>query len=87
MDKKQDKEDYYGVLKVGKTCTRDDLKKAYKKLAMKWHPFKNLLNREKAMRKFRRINEAYEVHNIQTQFFFDYYYCLLIYLSMQQSFT
>jgi len=61
MDNRKHNQDYYGVLKVGKNCTEDDLKKAYKKLAMKWHPFKNLLNREKATQKFRRINEAYEV--------------------------
>jgi len=69
MDKNKDNKDYYGVLKVGKNCTRDDLKKAYQKLAMKWHPFKNLLNREKATHKFQRINEAYEVHYIQLNYY------------------
>lgn len=58
---KKVKKDYYGILKVGMNCTRDDLRNAYRKLAMKWHPFKNLLNREKASIKFNRISEAYEV--------------------------
>ena len=69
MDKKENKDkDYYEVLKVGKHCTMDDLKKSYKRLAMKWHPFKNPLNQEKAMTKFKRINEAYEVFNTPNQF-------------------
>jgi DnaJ family protein B protein 4 len=53
--------DYYGVLKVPKTATEDDLKKAYRKLAMKWHPDKNPNNKKEAEAKFKQISEAYEV--------------------------
>lgn len=53
--------DYYGVLKVPKTATDDDLKKAYRKLAMKWHPDKNPTSKKEAEAKFKQISEAYEV--------------------------
>ncbi|EFJ30969.1 hypothetical protein SELMODRAFT_267144 [Selaginella moellendorffii] len=53
--------DYYDVLKVGKSASEDDLKKAYRKLAMKWHPDKNPKNKKEAEAKFKQISEAYEV--------------------------
>ncbi|CAI5472964.1 unnamed protein product [Closterium sp. Yama58-4] len=53
--------DYYGLLSVPKTATDDDLKKAYRKLAMKWHPDKNPDNKKAAEAKFKQISEAYEV--------------------------
>ncbi|KAH8966395.1 hypothetical protein BDL97_03G023300 [Sphagnum fallax] len=53
--------DYYYVLKVGKGASEDDLKKAYRKLAMKWHPDKNPNNKKTAEAKFKEIAEAYEV--------------------------
>ncbi|CAI5480650.1 unnamed protein product [Closterium sp. Yama58-4] len=53
--------DYYGLLSVPKTATDDELKKAYRKLAMKWHPDKNPDNKEAAEAKFKQISEAYEV--------------------------
>eukprot|EP00897_Mesotaenium_endlicherianum_P006505 jgi/Mesen1/5883/ME000299S04990 len=53
--------DYYGVLKVAKGASDDDLKKAYRKLAMKWHPDKNPTNKKEAEAKFKQISEAYEV--------------------------
>ena len=40
------KRDYYQVLGVEKTATIDQIKKAYKKLAIKWHPDKNPDNKE-----------------------------------------
>ena len=57
--------DYYDVLKVPKNATDDELKKAYRKLAMKWHPDKNQDKKEVAEAKFKQISEAYEVslHN------------------------
>ncbi|KAL2346807.1 hypothetical protein Fmac_000807 [Flemingia macrophylla] len=56
--------DYYNVLKVSRNATEDDLKKAYRKLAMKWHPDKNRDNNNEAEAKFKQISEAYEARNI-----------------------
>ena len=54
------KRDYYEVLGVGKNPSDDDLKKAYRKLAMQYHPDKNPGNKE-AEEKFREATEAYEI--------------------------
>ncbi|KAG5226337.1 dnaJ subfamily member [Salix suchowensis] len=53
--------DYYKILQVDKTAKDDDLKKAYRKLAMKWHPDKNPNNKKEAEAKFKQISEAYDV--------------------------
>lgn len=53
------KRDFYEVLDVAKTATAADIKKAYRKLALKWHPDKNKSN--EATGKFKEINEAYEI--------------------------
>lgn len=53
--------DYYKILGVDKSAKEDDLKKAYRKLAMKWHPDKNPNNKKEAEEKFKQISEAYEV--------------------------
>ncbi|MED6130975.1 hypothetical protein PIB30_005628 [Stylosanthes scabra] len=53
--------DYYKILGVDKTANDDDLKKAYRKLAMKWHPDKNPNNKNDAEAKFKQISEAYDV--------------------------
>ncbi|XP_034550629.1 dnaJ homolog subfamily B member 2 isoform X2 [Notolabrus celidotus] len=53
--------DYYSVLGVIKTASQDDIKKAYRKLALKWHPDKNPDNKEEAEKKFKEVAEAYEV--------------------------
>ncbi|XP_037542307.1 dnaJ homolog subfamily B member 2 isoform X2 [Nematolebias whitei] len=53
--------DYYNILGVPRTATQDDIKKAYRKLALKWHPDKNPDNKEEAERKFKEVAEAYEV--------------------------
>ena len=53
--------DYYGILGVSKDATETDIKKAYRKLALKWHPDKNPDNKEEAEEKFKSISEAYEV--------------------------
>lgn len=55
------RKDYYQILGVEKTASEGDIKKAYKKLALKWHPDKNPNNREEAQRKFQEIAEAYSV--------------------------
>ena len=54
------KRDYYDVLGVGKSADASEIKKAYRKLAMKYHPDKNPGDKE-AEEKFKEINEAYEV--------------------------
>ena len=53
--------DYYAILGVKKDATEDELKKAYKKLALKWHPDRNINNAEAATAKFKEVAEAYEV--------------------------
>ena len=52
-------EDYYQVLGVEKKATADEIKKAYRKLALKWHPDKN--PNKGAEEKFKKISEAYAV--------------------------
>jgi len=53
--------DYYKVLGVPRDATDAQLKKAYRKLALKWHPDKNPDNREAAAEKFKEVGEAYAV--------------------------
>ncbi|XP_053304106.1 dnaJ homolog subfamily C member 21 [Spea bombifrons] len=52
---------HYEVLGVRRDCTDEDLKKAYRKLALKWHPDKNLDNSEEAAEQFKLIQAAYDV--------------------------
>ena len=64
-----DKKNYYDILGVDKKASADEIKSAYRKLAMKYHPDK-VANageevRKQATEKFRGINEAYE--HIKTQ--------------------
>ena len=54
------KRDYYEVLGVDKNATADEIKKAYRKLAKKYHPDANPNNKEEAEAKFKEVNEAYE---------------------------
>lgn len=54
-------EDYYQVLGVDKKASADEIKKAYRKLAVKWHPDKNPNNKAAAEEKFKKISEAYAV--------------------------
>ncbi len=54
------KREYYEVLGVSKTATKDEIKKAYRKLALQFHPDKNPDNKD-AEEHFKEVNEAYEV--------------------------
>lgn len=53
--------DYYKVLGVDKGASDQEIAKAYKKLALKYHPDKNPDNKEEAEENFKRVTEAYEV--------------------------
>jgi DnaJ family protein B protein 4 len=53
--------DYYKILGVEKNATEEQIKKAYKKLALKWHPDRNPDNKKLSEEKFKELAEAYEV--------------------------
>ena len=55
-----EKRDYYEVLGVARNANADEIKKAYRKAAIKYHPDKNPGDKE-AEEKFKEANEAYEV--------------------------
>jgi DnaJ family protein B protein 12 len=51
--------DYYAVLGVDRKASEDEIKKAYKKMALQWHPDKNPNNADEATKKFKEIAEAF----------------------------
>jgi len=56
-----DADDYYQVLGVSRNASKDDIAKAYKRLALKYHPDKNPDNREEAEEQFKKVAQAYDV--------------------------
>lgn len=55
------KSDYYDILGVSKGVSADEIKKAYKKQAVEWHPDKHQNNKDAAEKRFKEINEAYQI--------------------------
>ena len=55
------KRDYYEVLGVNRNASEDEIKKAYRQLAKKYHPDANPDNKKEAEAKFKEVSEAYEV--------------------------
>merc|ERR1719350_1200421 len=53
--------DYYEMLGIKRDATPEDIKKGYRRAALKWHPDKNADNKEEAEAKFKEISEAYSV--------------------------
>ncbi|HUV42759.1 MAG TPA: DnaJ C-terminal domain-containing protein [Patescibacteria group bacterium] len=53
------KRDYYDILDVSKNASKDEIRKAYRKKALEWHPDRN--KSSSANEKFKEINEAYEI--------------------------
>ena len=54
-------DDYYEILGVPRTATEDDIRKGYRRQALRWHPDKNPDNKEVAEERFKLVSEAYEV--------------------------
>ena len=54
-------EKYYKILEIPINSNENDIKKAYKKLAMKYHPDRNLDNKDEASKKFKEVSDAYQI--------------------------
>lgn len=52
---------YYQILNVSKDATLEEIKKAYKNLALKYHPDRNINNKKEAEQRFKEIVEAYTI--------------------------
>src|SRR3990172_11730790 len=55
------KRDYYEVLSVSRSASPEEIKKAYRKQALQWHPDKNPDNKKQSEEKFKQAAEAYSV--------------------------
>ena len=53
--------DYYKILEVSRDATEDQIKKSYRRLALKWHPDRNPESKKQAEEQFKLVSEAYEV--------------------------
>ena len=51
----------FKILEINENASQDDIKKAYKKLAIKYHPDKNIHNKMDAIEKFQEILHAYQI--------------------------
>ncbi len=68
------KTDYYDILGISKSASADEIKKAYRKQALEWHPDRHKDNKEAAEKRFKEINEAYQVlSNPQKKTSYDQY--------------
>jgi DnaJ-class molecular chaperone len=68
------KTDYYDILGVSKNASADEIKKAYRKQALEWHPDTHKGDKEAAEKRFKEINEAYQVlSNPQKKQMYDQY--------------
>lgn len=56
-----EKPDYYDILGVPRNASLEEIKRAYRKLALEWHPDRHKEDKEVAEKKFKEINEAYQV--------------------------
>lgn len=52
---------FFFPFQVSRSASNDEIRRAYRKLALRWHPDKNKGNEEEATATFRRISEAYDV--------------------------
>lgn len=59
-------EDLYVVLGISKNATNEEIKKSYYKLALMYHPDRNMENKEEAEVKFKTVAEAFEVRWLET---------------------
>ncbi|HLE49260.1 MAG TPA: DnaJ C-terminal domain-containing protein [Patescibacteria group bacterium] len=55
------KSDYYDILGINKSASADEIKKAYRKQALEWHPDRHKDDKEAAEKRFKEVNEAYQV--------------------------
>jgi curved DNA-binding protein len=53
--------DYYDILGISKSASADEIKKAYRKQALEWHPDRHQDDKEAAEHRFKEINEAYQI--------------------------
>jgi curved DNA-binding protein CbpA len=53
--------DYYQILGIERNSSEEEIKSAYRKLALQYHPDKNLGNEEEAEAKFKEMGEAYKI--------------------------
>jgi DnaJ-class molecular chaperone len=56
-----DSDSPWGILEVPFTATKEEIKKAYRRMMIKWHPDKNPHNQEEATRMAKKINAAYSI--------------------------